>query len=61
MKAIVCDKCDKILPMDGDYKVLVPMEYNELDYLQAVGGESPHLCHECLEKFRQWVEEREDA
>ena len=68
MRAIVCDKCDKILPMDGDYRVLMPMKYNELDCLQAVGGDrlrfrcddSPHLCLDCFEDFKRWVERREE-
>ena len=60
MRAIVCDKCDKILPMDGDYRVLMPMRYNELDYLQAFGGNSSHLCCDCFEDFKRWVERREE-
>ena len=58
MRAIVCDKCDKILPLDGDYRILVPTVD---DSLPAWNGESlTHLCLDCFEDFKRWVERREE-
>lgn len=55
MKAIVCDKCDLILPPDGNYKNLLP-------FVGMDGtGEEYHLCDKCYERFAEWVKEREDA
>lgn len=53
MKAIVCDKCDLILPPDGNYKVLLPFVNMECE------EEEHHLCDKCYERFTEWLEERE--
>lgn len=51
MKAYICDKCDKILPIDGDKITLsVNLKYDE----------QFHLCQECYLKLQGWLFAREE-
>ena len=56
-KAIICDKCDLILPTDGEYKVITPLD--PVEYRVRDEREVTHLCHDCFERFKEWVVERE--
>lgn len=58
MNAIICDKCDKILPTDGDYIMLIPMV--ECEIPRYSGDKRTHLCLDCFEDFKRWVEQREE-
>lgn len=51
MRAIICDKCDKILPPNGSYKeVFRPFDCGECEY---------HLCLDCVERLREWLDVRD--
>ena len=57
-KAIICDKCDLILPLDGAYKMLVPM-VPDGPFPVRDDGDFTYLCRDCYERFNEWVVERE--
>lgn len=52
--AIICDKCDLILPINGNCKTVF-IGNNALEM-----EERYHLCEKCLALLDEWVEERED-
>ena len=51
MRAIVCDKCDRILPPDGAYREVLT------NYAKAEGCDY-HLCLDCVKRFEEWLEEK---
>ena len=57
-KAIICDKCDLILPIDGDYKMLVPLVLDGPIPVRE-SDEMTYLCLDCFKRVEEWVSERE--
>ena len=53
-QAVICDKCDLILPPDGYYKPIYTGNPFEGDHILD-------LCEKCYEKLFDWVEERDEC
>lgn len=55
-KAIICDKCGRIFPTDGEYHLICIDR--KITLFEADCADF-HLCEECTSKLRQWIEEEE--
>ena len=51
MKAIVCDKCEKVITDEKELKNLVRLDLCT-NYLNKYG--EMHLCDDCKKKFFDW-------
>jgi len=53
-RAIICDKCDLILPTEGNYKTVF-MGYTHVEWVEKY-----HLCEKCLAMLDEWVNTRDE-
>ena len=59
--AIICDKCDRILPPFGNYRILMPMVQDGPMEVRDGEQEPVHLCYDCFEAVYAWIEERDEG
>lgn len=55
MNAIICDKCGRIFPKDGKYHAVCIDNY--LAIMEPRINGAYHLCDECLDRLKEWMEE----
>ena len=59
MKALICDKCGRIFPPDGDiHRIYVDKVYKETFSVRVEA--KWHLCDECLESVKDFIEDGKD-